>query len=78
MLTRTQTVKALAKRFIERAEALQLKGRRRDNAALDYFVGAAVLAELNGDADLSNHLGTISALIISVRGFFGVKELATD
>lgn len=78
MMTSSQTTKALAKRFVERSESLELKGKKRDVAALDYFVGAATLADLSGDASLANHLGVVCALIISVRGFIGVKDLLRE
>lgn len=66
----------IAKRFVERAGALNMKGAARDRAALDYFTGAAAGAELAGDAALAQSIGMVAALIVSVRGFFGVKELA--
>ena len=70
-------VQTIAKRFIERAEALELKGKKRDDAALDYFCGAAAGAELAGNAQLATHIGVVCATMLSVRGFFAVKELAT-
>jgi hypothetical protein len=33
-------IKAICHGFVERAEALNLKGKKRDDAAMDYFVGA--------------------------------------
>jgi hypothetical protein len=68
----------MAVKLIERAAALGLKGKKRDDAALDYFVGAAAGAELAGDAKLACHLGVVSAMIISVRGYIGVAELAAE
>lgn len=38
-------VAALARRYRDRAAELQLKGKKRDNDMIAYFVGAAVSAE---------------------------------
>jgi hypothetical protein len=70
------SAKIIAQRFIERAEALNLKGKKRDDAALDYFVGAVAGAEMAGDTKLAEHLGVIAAMMISVRGYFAVREIA--
>jgi hypothetical protein len=40
------TTQKLALSFIERADALSLKGKKRDDAALDYWCGAAIGAGL--------------------------------
>jgi hypothetical protein len=66
----------VAQRFIERAQALGLKGKKRDEAALDFFTGAAAGAEIAGDKDLAKHLGILCALVVAVRGFIGVNEIA--
>lgn len=71
-----QVVKQLALRFIERAEALNYKGKKRDDAALDFFCGAACVIEANGDPDLADHIGRVAVMLISVRGYFAVRELA--
>lgn len=76
MPTHVELARTLARRFIERAEELGYKGKKRDDAALDYFVGAAVLAELQGNKLLYEHLGRVALFVIAVRGYFGVKELA--
>ena len=68
--------KNLAAKFIERADALGYKGKKRDDAALDFFVGAGAVAAETGNAELAMHLTRVVVMIISVRGFFGVKELA--
>ena len=73
----TQTsIKTIATRFIERAAALELKGKKRDDAALDYFVGAAAGAELAGDGKLAAQLGAVAVMIVAIRGYIGVAELA--
>jgi hypothetical protein len=67
--------KLLAEKFIERSTALKYRGKKRDAAALDYFCGAATMAELNGDTALSEHLGWVLAVMIAVRGYTAVLEL---
>ena len=77
-MVKTTQQRTVARRFVERAAALELKGVKRDNAALDYFCGAAAGAELAGDPQLAHSLGVIAALIVSVRGYIGVQELANE
>lgn len=67
----------LAKRLVERCEALKLKGKKRDDECLSFWLGAAQGAILAGNARMGQHLGTIGAMIISVRGSFAVAELAS-
>jgi hypothetical protein len=66
----------LATSFMERADALNLKGKKRDDAALDYWCGAAIGAGLAGHTQLESHFGRLAALVISVRGFMAIKEIA--
>ena len=73
-----KTTKALAEKFIERSKELKYSGVKRDNAALDYFCGAASMAELSGDTALYAHLGRIITLLIAVRGYIAVAELARE
>lgn len=73
-----QIIRTIAQRFVERAESLGYKGKKRDDAALDYWCGAAVAAEASGDANLGQRLANIAVLIVAVRGYFGVKEMAAD
>ena len=70
------TIRILAQKFIERAEALKYKGKARDNAALDFFCGAAAMAELAGDLPMYRHLGNIIVTMIAVRGYMAVRQLA--
>lgn len=75
-LTTRLKIRAIARAFQERAKELQYKGKKRDDAALDFFCGAANLAEINGDEPLLNHLQKVLILSIAVRGMFGVNEIA--
>lgn len=68
--------KALAAKFVERADLLGYKGKKRDDASLDFWTGAAALAEIEGNTELYELLGRQAALIVAVRGYFGVKQIA--
>lgn len=64
----------VALRFIERAEKLGYRGKRRDDAALDFFTGAhSALAtqEFGGMTGLETAI-----LAVSVRGALAVHEMA--
>jgi len=74
--TNTAAVRKLAIMFIERSESLGLKGKRRDDAALEYFCGAYAIATVQEDAPLAEHLGRTMTMMVSVRGYFAVRELA--
>lgn len=74
-LTRS-TIGALAVAFVERASSLGYKGKQRDKAALDFFIGAIKLAELQGNTELYNHLGNVAALLIAIRGYSEVVRLS--
>jgi hypothetical protein len=68
-------VKAICARFVERANALNYKGKKGDSAALDYIVGAKVGAELAGNEALAKHLETI-VWVVSIRGQLEVRHIA--
>ena len=74
-MTNKEITVRLAQCFIERAKELQYKGVKRDNAALDYWVGAATLARETGQQELAGYLSLTAALIISVRGYTGIVQL---
>ena len=65
-------------KFIERAEALGYpkKGKKLDDAALDYIVGAAVGAELAGDSELHESLKLLAMYGVSLRGMMAIRERA--
>lgn len=75
---RHRRVRAVAQRFVDRATELGMKGKRRDAAALEYFVGATALAEASGDNLLHQHLGRITAFIVAIHGYAGVQRLLED
>lgn len=67
----------LAIKFVERAEALALKGKKRDDAALDFFTGAASMyAQEHPEIGVNNNPLLAVVFIVSVRGYMAVKELA--
>lgn len=75
-MTRKEQLQTLASRFVERANALHYRGRRRDDAALDYFLGAATGASIAGDETLALALGNLTGLVLSLRGYAEVERLA--
>jgi len=70
------TTRALAKGFVERATAQGLKGKRRDDAVLDYFCGAYIALKAIGETDCAHHVGTITGLVLATRGYDEVVRLA--
>lgn len=66
----------LARLFKDRADALGYKKKQRDNNCLDFFAGAACAANLLGREDLGKHLGLIMVMVLSVRGYIGINEIA--
>lgn len=59
----------LARSFISRAKAQNMKGKRRDDAAMEFFCGAIASTELTGDKDGADNLATFAAMLIAVRGY---------
>lgn len=68
----------LARGFIERATELGYKGKKRDDAAMDYFTGATYAAQLAGDEDLRNYLVRMMALLISTRGYSEIVAMSKE
>lgn len=73
-MTYQEYVHQLAEKFTERANELGYKGKKRDDFALEYVVGAAVALSLLPEPpfDLSKLVW-----IISIRGAFEFAKLAT-
>jgi hypothetical protein len=61
----------LAQSFVARAESQEMKGKARDRAALEFFLGAAAISV----GKLQEQI-LFNASMIAVRGFSWVKELA--
>jgi hypothetical protein len=68
-------VQALCKQFVERADHLQYKGKKRDGAALDFMCGAASIARIDKNERLADHLDKI-VWVVSVRGYAEVAVIA--
>lgn len=70
-------IEALAKLFISRASSQGLKGKARDRAAIEFFVGAAAYASIAFGAS-SKEWSTTSAVafLVSLRGYVEVEALA--
>lgn len=71
-------LKHLSEVFVERTENLGFRGKNRDALALEFFLGAAALAEALGREDVQNHLLKIAAFLIATRGFSEVKRIALE
>lgn len=68
----------LAQHIIERAEALGLKGKKGDDMALDYIIGAAVGARIAGNEKIAGHFACVAAMIISVRGYSEFERIVAE
>jgi hypothetical protein len=69
-------VKKTALGFIERSKALGYRGKKRDDALIDYWTGAAMaLTNVDHpDADWMRQM----AFIISVRGYSECERIANQ
>lgn len=65
----------IASKFKERKDALGYKGKKLDDAALDFFIGAAVGARAAGNDDIAKHIEAVAALLVAVRGYVAVSEI---
>ena len=72
----TTVLKQLCIGFVERAKACDLKGKKRDAALIDYMCGAYQALTLAGRADDANHVGTMLAMVFTVRGFSECERIA--
>ncbi len=68
-------VKQTAAAFRTRAVALGLKGKRRDEALLDYWSGATTTCLLLGRTDEAQYLNTVGSMILQVRGYSEIESL---
>jgi hypothetical protein len=69
-------VKELSQFIVERMTALGLKGKKRDDATLHYWIGAATGAGLAQNENLAQHLRTLAVLLIATRGYEEVERMA--
>lgn len=71
-----EVIRQMARLFIERATNFGWKGKKRDDLALEFFMGAAKAVE-NLDEGLYKHLHAI-VFLLAVRGYDEVLILAKD
>lgn len=68
----------LARYFVRRSAVQGWTGKTRDRNAVEFFVGAMVLSEINADQDMFNALGIFTGLVLCTRGFSEVEKLAKE
>jgi hypothetical protein len=90
MTTINDVMATIARQTIERVETLGIKGdKRQADAALHYWCGAASgllsavsLMRAGPDRDrvlaAYNHIAMEASMVISVRGMFGIREIAAQ
>lgn len=71
-------VTSLCKSFVARANDQCLKGKKRDVAALEFFLGAARAAQLTaGDAHpITQGILSFAAFAIAIRGYGMIEDRA--
>jgi hypothetical protein len=74
-MTEDQIVFRACANWMQRADYLGYKGKKRDDAALDFFAGFATMAEVSGRDDVTKRLATWMHMILAVRGHMAVAEL---
>ena len=65
----------LCTKFVERSEALGLKGKKREDACFEFMCGAATALQAVGHPE-ADHVTKIVAMLISVRGYGEVVNIA--
>ena len=68
-------LQTLCTRFVERAEHFEMKGKKRDEKAIEFLVGAATALQAINHPE-ANHVTNCVAMIICVRGYMEVKRIA--
>lgn len=78
-------IRKIAKLFVHRANELGFKGRKRDDLAVEFFLGAAAGLHMlaGGDGNSSagkayTHAMAVTSMLVCTRGFRAVVELAED
>jgi hypothetical protein len=70
-------LKHIAVLCAQRIDGLRIKGAQRQaDAAMHFFLGASVGLEAAGHEKAANHIGAVTAMLISVRGMDEVRRLA--
>lgn len=71
-------IRWFAQQYVERANALAYKGKKRDDAAVDYMCGIATGLKASKRDSESEWLGRIIYLEIATRGFLAINMLANQ
>lgn len=68
----------LARAFRDRSEAIGLKGKKRDDAALEFFLGAAMGLHIEGHEDASQHVLRVASWLIATRGYSEIERICKE
>lgn len=69
-------LQTLCCKMVERADALNLKGKKGDDDAIAFLAGAATALIETGNVKDGEFVGGYVAMVISVRGLFEVRMIA--
>lgn len=69
-------LKNIAQQYVERSKAMGDKGKRRDDLAVEFFLGVYACALVGDDPTWSDYLGFIVSCAICPRGFSEVERLS--
>ena len=76
---RKSVVARVAKHFVDRAKAQQLKGKARDRAAIEFVCGAAATAAvIHGDKSDEWSALSMLAFFVSLEGFKHLEQRAAE
>lgn len=68
-------LKHLCKTFVRRAEAQGMKGRKRDEAMIEFMVGAWAALHEAGHPQ-SDHINVVLSMVLTVRGYAECLRIA--
>ena len=69
-------LQTLCCKMVERADALNLKGKKGDDDAIAFLAGAATALIATGNVKDGDFVGGYVAMVISVRGLMEVRLIA--
>jgi hypothetical protein len=72
--TRETIIRTVCKGFVERSTALGLKGKKRDDAALNYVVGATKAYQFIGRDDLVSALSMFLSFALTLHGYKAITD----
>ena len=78
MKNTNETIKNLAKAFVRRSNTLGLTGRKRDVAAVEFFVGCCCALWEAGQHKDAEMLENTVYFFVAPRGYRAVTHLASD